>query len=323
MASLTIDQLKKSLNEQGVTLPPAGSKKAEYVKLYEQYSTLNENLGDTYSSDDETNSRTDSQNVSSSTSPSKTEAVVKEVEKLSDDDLYNKLREFGQNVGPVLVNTRRVYEKKLIKLITSGRQTNGYDTVNSHDNKNDEFSDSDVELSKLTTRKSSRKSPAPRDSPKPSGRDNPDTKSQSEYSSSSVKRYQDKPKTTFTYIEKIDKRSSERFIEPTSDSDFLSSTSSTLRSRFSSSYGNEEPYIGKWEPSLSRFGVSQFGKSTKGKTQGTTNWAKNIIGGVLLAVLLLLAVYIYYQWSATDPYKLIEDDVEKEINKLTENKEKN
>lgn len=282
MSSLTIDQLKKSLSEQGVTLPPSGSKKAEYVKLYEQYSTLNENLGDTYSSDDEMNSRTDSQNVSSSTSPSKTEALVKEVEQLSNDDLFNKLREFGENVGPVLINTRRVYEKKLIRLLTSGRKTNGYDTVNSHkdveNSKNDEFSDSDVELSKLAPRKDrSKRSSAPRDSPKPSAIDSPDTKSRNEYSSSVIKEYQDKPKTTFTYIEKIDKRSSQRFIEPTSDADFLNT--STLRSRYSSSFGNEDRYIGKWEPNVSRYVGSQLGKPVKEKSESSTSWVKIIFGG--------------------------------------------
>ncbi|KAL0276093.1 UNVERIFIED_CONTAM: hypothetical protein PYX00_003751 [Menopon gallinae] len=130
MASLTIDQLKKSLTEQGIALPPAGSKKADYVRLYEQYSTLNENLGDFYSSDDENPPRKSSQTISSSSSPSKIESIIKEVERLTDDELYSQLKELGASIGPVLKNTRKVYEKKLVKLL--GEWT--------------KFSDSEVDL---------------------------------------------------------------------------------------------------------------------------------------------------------------------------------
>lgn len=281
MSSLTIDQLKKSLSEQGVALPPSGSKKAEYVKLYEQYSTLNENLGDTYSSDDESNSKTDSQNVSSSTSPSKVDSITKEVEQLSNDELYTKLREFGENIGPVLINTRRVYEKKLIKLLSSNRQTNGYDTTNSHKEvqnaRNDEFSDSDVELSKVAAKKSerSKRSSVQRESPKPSLQDSRDVTPQNE--SSSYSRAFQAKSTRISYIETIPKGSSQRFIEPAETTDFLNK--SRVRSRYSldRSYGNEEPYIGKWEPSVSRLGSTAYAKTT-GKSQGRS-WGKTIFGG--------------------------------------------
>lgn len=258
MSSMTIDQLKKSLTEQGISLPPSRSKKADYLKLYKQYSTMNDSLGDVYSSDDENPPKTGSQNVTSSTSPNKNN-VIKDVEMLSDDELYHQLKEFDANIGPVLKNTRRVYEKKLIKILSglnnstssNVKGTNSTETKNKAENFTppvDEFSDSDVEVispSPIKNDAKNRKGSELRESPKPSVTE--PTKFETEKSyvpsyersgrSTTPGLSSDAPKTSrYSYIETIPKGSSYSYIEQSSDLDL----SSDLRKRFADRYNSEK-----------------------------------------------------------------------------------
>lgn len=317
MASLTIDQLKKSLTEQGIALPPAGSKKADYVRLYEQYSTLNENLGDFYSSDDENPPRKSSPSVSSSSSPSKIEGIIKEVERLTDDELYSQLKELGASIGPVLKNTRKVYEKKLVKLLSGGGgQTNGVETTGTLKVNNsfrvDEFSDSEVDLpsvkstyKKVEYRESfgGRKGSVSRDSPFVSrdaslNVEEPVSESpvEKKYSSYSYSEFDKKslPLGSFpsesksskvSFIEIIPKGSSKRYIVPSAESEY---PSCTIRSRYntdSTGYTQDDHYIGTWEPNIKKYLGTQQPKISKRTTSSvvspkTSTFRENIIAGL-------------------------------------------
>lgn len=252
---MTIDQLKKSLTEQGITLPPSRSKKADYIKLYKQYSTINDSLGDVYSSDDENPPKTDSQSVSSSTSPGKSDNIAKEVELLSDDELYYQLKELDKNVGPVLKNTRRVYEKKLIKLLSSSKGTNGYNSKTNAESLGptmEEFSDSDAEVISFSPKKNeikTRKTSVLRDSPKPSLPEPSKPDIEKSFSSSydcsnrsSTPNYTAETTSRYSYIETVPKGSTYSFIDHAPNFGF----DSDLRQRIADRYNSDKFSIGSF-----------------------------------------------------------------------------
>ncbi|KAK6641384.1 hypothetical protein RUM44_013093 [Polyplax serrata] len=397
---MTIDQLKKSLTEQGITLPPSRSKKADYIKLYQQYSTINDSLGDVYSSDDENPPKTGSQSVTSSTSPGKSDNTAKEVELLSDDELYNQLKEYDTNIGPVLKNTRRVYEKRLIKILSSKKGSSNYDGNNGTEDSRpslEEFSDSDVEVLSMSPKKSeikTKRTSVPRDSPKPSSPGSVKPNSEKSFLSnydfenrSSLPSYSSDTKTSrYSYIETIPKGSTFGYVEQSQEGDL----GSDLRQRFTDKYntnkstldnyssrkytnnpdsddihkatidsesykpgpanqlfsfgkggdnkfkttfgtqykptvgisnksksGNRE-YIGSWEPNVNRYLGTGTQKKVASKTNKYSTWLKNLIAVLALLMLLLFAIYLYQQWSTTDPYKMIEDDAERTIQQLNQ-----
>merc|ERR1712227_309755 len=46
-----------------------------------------------------------------------------EVEQLSNKELKEKLSSMGINVGPIVDSTRKIYERKLAKLLSKGKET--------------------------------------------------------------------------------------------------------------------------------------------------------------------------------------------------------
>lgn len=253
---MTIDQLKRSLTEQGITLPPSRSKKADYLKLYKQYSTVNDSLGDVYSSDDENPPRTGSQNVTSSTSPGKNSSLIN-VEELTDDELYRRLKEFDPKIGPVLKNTRSVYEKKLMKMLSSVKEQNGYESGKAKVDKSlsavDEFSDSDVDMFASSPKKAdarSKKISLLKGVPKPSFQDT--SKGDVEKSYSVREEYSNRSATPlhsletktsrYSYIETIPKGSSYGYIEDDIDGDFDSDFKQKLTEKYNTEKFHSDKY---------------------------------------------------------------------------------
>ncbi|XP_052072586.1 lamina-associated polypeptide 2, isoforms beta/delta/epsilon/gamma-like isoform X1 [Mytilus californianus] len=138
-SKLTKAKLKEELIRFNVKLPPSTSKKQVLVDLYEQHiSQLNdpsifedefvegssEQEVEETESEDEQNSNSDieSETVSFEEPQKETkEAMTINAEDLSDKELANELRLLGFTPGPIGTTTRRVYEKKLVKL----RQSSG------------------------------------------------------------------------------------------------------------------------------------------------------------------------------------------------------
>ncbi|XP_022654605.1 uncharacterized protein LOC111247662 isoform X3 [Varroa destructor] len=111
---MTKDQLRDALADVGVK---TGSKmkKAELVKLYrekildQQVSTVspNDSLIGGFSSDEEEPVALDTSHITSATN----------VKHLTNDEIFYKLKELGEHVGPILDSTRSIYERKLIRLL--------------------------------------------------------------------------------------------------------------------------------------------------------------------------------------------------------------
>ncbi|XP_076074442.1 lamina-associated polypeptide 2-like [Mytilus galloprovincialis] len=139
-SKLTKAKLKEELIRFNVKLPPSTSKKQVLVDLYEQHiSQLNDpsifeeefvegsseqEVEETESEDDinSNNSDVESETVSFEESQKETkEAMTINAEDLTDKELANELRSLGFTPGPIGTTTRRVYEKKLVKL----RQNSG------------------------------------------------------------------------------------------------------------------------------------------------------------------------------------------------------
>ncbi|VDH99174.1 Hypothetical predicted protein [Mytilus galloprovincialis] len=139
-SKLTKAKLKEELIRFNVKLPPSTSKKQVLVDLYEQHiSQLNDpsifeeefvegsseqEVEETESEDDinSNNSDVESETVSFEEAQKETkEAMTINAEDLTDKELANELRSLGFTPGPIGTTTRRVYEKKLVKL----RQSSG------------------------------------------------------------------------------------------------------------------------------------------------------------------------------------------------------
>ncbi|XP_037538937.1 thymopoietin b [Nematolebias whitei] len=120
---LTKDKLKNELAANNVPLPSGEHKKEVYVQLYLKHLTvLNSKKSppaDTFSSDEELPAP-----VVSNRSRSGRKATRKtdkpraeEVTDLTDEDLKLQLAKHGVDTGPIVASTRKVYEKKLQKLL--------------------------------------------------------------------------------------------------------------------------------------------------------------------------------------------------------------
>ncbi|XP_070687417.1 thymopoietin b [Pempheris klunzingeri] len=122
---LTKDKLKNELTANNVPLPSGEHKKEVYVQLYLKNLTVLNNKksppADTFSSDEElpapvvSNKSRSGRKATKKTDKPRTEEV--EVTDLTDEDLKQQLAKHGVDSGPIVASTRKVYEKKLQKLL--------------------------------------------------------------------------------------------------------------------------------------------------------------------------------------------------------------
>ncbi|CAG7734967.1 unnamed protein product [Allacma fusca] len=73
------------------------------------------------------------------------ETSLREVEALSDEELYDKLKQTGKDIGPIVGTTRRLYQKQLAAIISSPNgNTSRLSTTNGNvDDQNGDVTDSD------------------------------------------------------------------------------------------------------------------------------------------------------------------------------------
>ncbi|GAA6223984.1 lamina-associated polypeptide 2-like [Lates japonicus] len=122
---LTKDKLKNELAANNVPLPSGEHKKEVYVQLYLKNLTVLNNKksppADTFSSDEElpapvvSNKSRSGRKATKKSDKPRTEEV--EVTDLTDEDLKQQLAKHGVDSGPIVATTRKLYEKKLQKLL--------------------------------------------------------------------------------------------------------------------------------------------------------------------------------------------------------------
>ncbi|CAI5665251.1 thymopoietin b [Oreochromis niloticus] len=122
---LTKDKLKNELTANNVPLPSGEHKKEVYVQLYLKNLTVLNNKktppADTFSSDEElpapvvSNKSRSGRKATRKTDKPRAEEV--EVTDLTDEDLKQQLAKHGVEVGPIVASTRKLYEKRLQKLL--------------------------------------------------------------------------------------------------------------------------------------------------------------------------------------------------------------
>ncbi|XP_003747618.1 lamina-associated polypeptide 2 [Galendromus occidentalis] len=111
---MTKDQLRDALIEVGVKTP-VKAKKADLVKLYREHVlnekieevTANDSLIGGFSSDEEESVLLDTSHINRET----------DLKNLTNDELFYKLKELGETVGPILDSTRSIYEKRLSRVL--------------------------------------------------------------------------------------------------------------------------------------------------------------------------------------------------------------
>uniref|UniRef100_A0A3Q3WN38 Uncharacterized protein n=1 Tax=Mola mola TaxID=94237 RepID=A0A3Q3WN38_MOLML len=121
---LTKDKLKNELAANNVPLPSGEHKKEVYVQLYlKNLTILNTKQSppaDTFSSDDELPAPVVfNKSRSGRKATRKTDRPVTELEvtDLTDEDLKQQLEKHGVDTGPIVASTRKLYERKLQKLL--------------------------------------------------------------------------------------------------------------------------------------------------------------------------------------------------------------
>ncbi|XP_029009133.1 thymopoietin b [Betta splendens] len=122
---LTKDKLKSELTANNVPLPSGEHKKEVYVQLYLKHLTTLKNKksppADTFSSDEElpapvvSNKSRSGRKATKKTDKPRAEEV--DVTELTDEDLKQQLAKHGVDSGPIVASTRKLYEKKLQKLL--------------------------------------------------------------------------------------------------------------------------------------------------------------------------------------------------------------
>lgn len=127
---LTKEKLKSELLAHNVVLPSGNPTKDVYVQLYltklaGQSRRPAAAAGDSFSSDDELpppalpdTSRSSGRKATRKTD--KVRPIELDVTALSDKTLRDELLERGLDVGPIVASTRKLYEKKLQKLLDEG-----------------------------------------------------------------------------------------------------------------------------------------------------------------------------------------------------------
>nr|XP_033471273.1 thymopoietin a isoform X6 [Epinephelus lanceolatus] len=128
---LTKDKLKSELLAHNVELPSGNPNKDVYVQLYLQNLTVHNKKHvtattlDAFSSDEElpppvVSSRSRSSGRKATRKTDKVLPDELDVTLLSDEGLKDELLKHGVDVGPIVASTRKVYEKKLQRLLDDG-----------------------------------------------------------------------------------------------------------------------------------------------------------------------------------------------------------
>ncbi|CAL8321266.1 thymopoietin b isoform X1 [Gadus morhua] len=123
---LTKDKLKNELLANNVALPSGEHKKEVYIQLYlKNLTALNTKSSppppDPFSSDDElptpvvSNRSRSGRKAARKTDRPRTEET--DVTEITDEDLREQLVKHGVNTGPVVASTRKLYERKLQKVL--------------------------------------------------------------------------------------------------------------------------------------------------------------------------------------------------------------
>lgn len=167
--SLTKDRLKNELSNHNIALPPSDSRKDIYVDLYRKY-ILTPTTSSTLSPGKKTKpdlsqrqyrarleelscDEEEADSVLVQTKVSKTmngsgdndPVTEAEVEALTDDELYMALARRGEKVGPILDSTRRVYQKKLKRILFEEKDATTAYMNGDQNGQGDEYSDQDDE----------------------------------------------------------------------------------------------------------------------------------------------------------------------------------
>ncbi|KAK1166733.1 lamina-associated polypeptide 2-like isoform X3 [Acipenser oxyrinchus oxyrinchus] len=126
---LTKDKLKSELLANNVILPSGEHRKGVYVQLYLQNLTtrntvMNKSTPEAFSSDEEQAApAVSSRNRSGRKATKKTDKPRPEdldVTHLTTEELKDELMKYGFQPGPIVSSTRKLYEKKLQKLLDEG-----------------------------------------------------------------------------------------------------------------------------------------------------------------------------------------------------------
>lgn len=124
---LTKDKLKSELLANNVALPSGDQRKDVYVQLYLKSLTVQNKKNstlDAFSSDEElpapivSNKSRSGRKATRKTDKPRPEDL--DVTELTAEGLKDELLKYGVNAGPIVASTRKVYEKKLQKLLDQG-----------------------------------------------------------------------------------------------------------------------------------------------------------------------------------------------------------
>nr|AAI08802.1 LAP2 protein [Xenopus laevis] len=125
---LTKEKLKSELVANNVTLPSGEQRKDVYVQLYLQHLTSQNSGTPDFSSDEEREAtpmrgrgRPPGRKATKKTDkPKAEEKDDPDVTELSNEALKEELLKYGMKPGPILSNTRKLYEQRLFKLKEQG-----------------------------------------------------------------------------------------------------------------------------------------------------------------------------------------------------------
>lgn len=163
MSGLTKEELKTALINHGIEIPGSGSKKEEYMALYEEFIVGKRRNGSQKSSAaDDSNAAagelfSDEEDVAVVKSAIKKSPTKKQqniltegnslivdgfnIAELTDEELFSHLKKNGVDVGPIVDSTRAIYRKKLAILLRGSQenenevqQTNGNHETNGKTN---------------------------------------------------------------------------------------------------------------------------------------------------------------------------------------------
>ncbi|XP_042671983.1 thymopoietin isoform X1 [Centrocercus urophasianus] len=167
---LTKEKLKSELIANNVSLPGGEQRKDVYVQLYLQHLTARNPpvaAQPDFSSDEEreptpigVRGRGASVGRKATKKTDKLRAEEKDdldVTELSNEDLHEQLTKYGVNPGPIVATTRKLYEKKLLKLMEQGPEpktpvplpvisSTTENTRQNGNNDSDQYSDNEEDL---------------------------------------------------------------------------------------------------------------------------------------------------------------------------------
>jgi len=151
MSGLTKDELRSALLDAGVSpAPPTSLKKEELLQLYRQHVNPSMQYSDDEDTEVELKPSTSSRSPRKSNTSANASATVLEdpedsvqdVETLTDDQLFNQLKDAGIEVGPIVASTRKFYERKLAGvLVNTSSGSNGKEFSDTEGEQEDEEDD--------------------------------------------------------------------------------------------------------------------------------------------------------------------------------------